>query len=52
MAESITLEDGAVYTGPCKDGIPSGNGACQWPDGSTYKGDWRAGKMHGKGKHH
>ena len=29
--------------------VPQGSGRCKWPDGSTYEGEWRSGKMHGKG---
>ena len=49
MAEA-TLADGGVYTeGELKCEAPHGQGSCVWPDGSKYEGEWRSGKMHGKG---
>ena len=48
MAE-VTLADGGVYKGELKGEAPQGQGSCVWPDGSSYEGEWRSGKMHGKG---
>jgi len=30
-------------------GIPDGEGAATWPDGSEYVGEWRGGRAHGRG---
>ena len=30
-------------------GIPDGEGAATWPDGSEYVGEWRDGRAHGRG---
>ena len=48
MAE-VTLADGGVYKGELKCEAPHGQRSCAWPDGSKYEGEWRSGKMHGKG---
>ena len=45
----IALQDGGKYNGTLKEGLPHGPGSCVWPDGRGYEGEWRSGKMHGKG---
>lgn len=47
---TLTLENGAVYTGEWKNGMKDGFGIHHWPDGSIYEGDWRNDKACGKGK--
>ena len=37
--------DGAQNT----EGQHHGHGACRWPDGSWYKGEWKCGAQHGPG---
>jgi hypothetical protein len=51
MADQATLADGGQYQGELKPSsdVPQGSGRCKWPDGSSYEGEWRSGKMHGKG---
>lgn len=47
---SITLDDGSIYKGRIgKDGKPCGKGEAKYCDGSTYIGEWNAGKWHGEG---
>lgn len=46
---AVTLANGGVYKGELKSEAPQGQGSCNWPDGSSYDGEWRSGKMHGKG---
>ena len=51
------LEDGSLYTGQMKrvieDGIgmlvSHGRGKQKWPDWAKYEGDWRNGKIEGRG---
>ena len=39
-----------TYTGPIDDnGLPAGNGECRFDDGSTYSGEFLAGRMNGEG---
>lgn len=48
----ITLKDGSEYDGNVgKDGLPKGKGKATYLDGSTYEGNWKAGKWHGEGVH-
>jgi hypothetical protein len=39
-----------VYDGELLKGLPHGEGSKKFKDGSIYKGNWRHGKMHGKGR--
>lgn len=50
LIPSITLENGAVYTGEWKNGMRDGKGVQLWPDGSKYEGEWLEDKANGKGK--
>lgn len=42
---TITLDDGAVYTGTLSMGVPDGTGEIQWPNGNHYSGEWNHGQM-------
>ncbi len=44
----IELDEG-IYTGQLLDGIPSGEGTWEHPDGSNYEGHWQEGLAHGYG---
>ncbi|WP_319559180.1 NlpC/P60 family protein [Marispirochaeta sp.] len=45
---SIEFERG-LYTGPLKDGEPSGTGTMRLKNGDTYQGEFRDGLFHGQG---
>jgi 1-phosphatidylinositol-4-phosphate 5-kinase len=47
--DTLHFEDGSLYTGTVRGGLPDGLGSCTWPDGNAYDGEWRAGCMHGFG---
>lgn len=47
---TLTLENGAIYTGEWKNGVKDGFGVQNWPDGSVYEGEWKNDKASGKGK--
>jgi hypothetical protein len=47
---SLTMEDGAIYSGQWKNGKRDGIGYQIWPDGSNYEGEWAEDKANGKGK--
>ena len=47
---TLTLENGAVYTGEWKNGMKDGFGIQNWPDSSVYEGEWKNDKASGKGK--
>ena len=47
---SITLENGAIYSGQWKNGMRDGYGIQSWVDSSKYEGDWREDKANGFGK--
>ena len=42
-------EGNAKYTGSFKNGMPHGNGICDYSNGELYDGEWRAGSFHGVG---
>lgn len=54
----LILKSGATFRGQLMNGKKEGHGHIQWylyciiqrPDGSTYDGNWRDDKAHGKGK--
>jgi hypothetical protein len=46
---TITLSDGAVYTGAISNGVPSGLGKKVWPDGAEYDGYFKDGQKDGVG---
>jgi hypothetical protein len=47
---TITFEDGSVYTGQLKKGVPNGQGTLIYSDTSTYTGQFKDGKPHGTGR--
>lgn len=47
---SLTMDDGAIYSGQWKNGKRDGIGYQIWPDGSNYEGEWTDDKANGKGK--
>lgn len=47
----LTLDDGSVYTGFFKDGMPQAEGECTFGNGDHYKGLWEQGKPQGAGKY-
>lgn len=40
----------ADYVGQTEGGIPNGWGKAKFLDGKIYEGEWKDGKMHGRGK--
>ena len=44
------LGDGAFYSGYLLEGKRHGHGTYTFADGSKYKGGWKLGEQHGKGK--
>ncbi|KAJ9521064.1 hypothetical protein QJQ45_022785 [Haematococcus lacustris] len=47
--DTVLFDDGSVYTGTLKGGVPDGLGTCTWKDGNQYDGAWKAGVMSGFG---
>ncbi len=47
--DTIVFDDGSMYTGTVRAGLPDGLGTCAWKDGNRYDGEWRQGLMHGFG---
>ena len=47
---TVNYEDGSVYTGQLKDGVPHGQGSMTYEDGSTYTGKFKDGVIHGQGR--
>lgn len=47
--ESLTLPDGATYTGELRQGLLHGKGRLQWQNGSYYEGMFRRGVINGEG---
>lgn len=47
---TITLPDGARYSGQYINNIPNGKGHLEAADGTVYDGDFKNGKFEGKGK--
>ena len=45
----VKLENGSLYAGPLKNGMPHGNGKEFLDDGSSYVGDFFEGYWHGSG---
>ena len=41
---------GWIYEGDLAGGLRHGRGACTWPDGTAYDGEWRAGRRWGTGR--
>lgn len=47
---SREMPDGSIYTGQFREGAPQGFGRMDWPMmGKCYIGEWKNGKMHGRG---
>ena len=46
----INFEDGSVYTGQLKKGVPNGQGTLIYSDTSTYTGQFKDGLPHGTGR--
>lgn len=53
----MVYQDGSEYRGNLIDGVKNGRGLFVWPkeagdskSGHTYIGQWKDGKMHGKGR--
>ncbi len=46
---SKRLKDGAIYTGPLLRDKPEGKGKAEYPDHSTYEGDFTKGLRNGYG---
>lgn len=47
---ALSFADGAVYAGPLDEqGLASGHGRMEWPNGSYYEGDFVGGLFHGEG---
>ncbi len=44
---SIKLQGGEIYEGSLVDGVPQGKGIMTYPDGSIYKGEFKAGEPYG-----
>jgi hypothetical protein len=44
------IQDGDVYEGEWKDGVPHGHGKMVYSDGDVYEGEWKDGVPHGHGK--
>ena len=49
--QTLHLDDGSVYTGPVKNGLPHGKGVLIAPNGVRYEGDLYFGQLHGQGIH-
>lgn len=49
--KEIRFEDGRVYIGEEKDGLPNGMGKMIYADGDIYEGSYVNGKKEGKGKY-
>ncbi len=47
--DSITFDDGSLYTGEVKNGIPYGRGEVAYSSGNRYEGYWRDNAPHGEG---
>lgn len=47
---TLNFEDGSVYTGQLKKGVPNGQGTLIYSDTSTYTGQFKDGKPHGTGR--
>jgi len=47
--DSITFDDGSLYTGEVKNGIPYGRGMVNYSSGNRYEGYWRDNAPHGEG---
>jgi hypothetical protein len=47
---TLNFEDGSVYTGQLKKGVPSGQGTLIYSDTSTYTGQFKDGLPHGTGR--
>lgn len=47
---TINFEDGSVYTGQLKKGVPNGQGTLIYSDTSTYTGQFKDGLPHGTGR--
>jgi TonB family protein len=46
--KKIQFEDG-TYVGDLKNGIPNGIGTLTYPEGMKWEGEWKNGKLNGKG---
>ena len=46
---SYLFENGDLYNGLWKKGIPNGYGVYEFVNGDVYKGAWNGGLMHGRG---
>ena len=44
----MLMPDGGIYQGGFAEDKFDGQGQYEYPDGSTYVGQWRAGKKHGQ----
>ena len=50
IRRAIVLPDGSRYVGKINDeGVPHGQGARTWPDGSSDRGAFRDGEANGEG---
>ncbi|MBQ8324453.1 MAG: hypothetical protein IJY89_01375 [Clostridia bacterium] len=49
--DTITYDNGDVYTGELVDGVPQGQGTYTFADGSVYEGSFEVGYFHGYGKY-
>jgi ribosomal protein L33 len=47
---TLNFEDGSVYTGQLKKGVPNGQGTLIYSDTSTYTGQFKDGLPHGTGR--
>lgn len=45
----LNYEDGEIYTGEIKNGLPNGQGTFTWTDGDTYVGGFKDGAQDGQG---
>ena len=47
--ETLEFDNGELYVGKLRDGLPDGTGAYTFANGDFFTGEWRAGLMNGVG---
>ncbi len=47
----FVFNDGSVFTGSFKNGLPDGEGECHYKNGDFYSGQWHEGKPDGNGRY-